>query len=163
MNIFRTSDDPDASAAALDDARVVKMTLETAQILSTVLRKAGVNDPLFYKPTHPNHPCTLWAGETRDNFGWLLCHGLYLVDEYRYRFGRRHASAVVMDAATLADWGVLPPGAESPQPFCGPDDLLPGAPVTERYRALLRAKWRDGKRPPRWTWREPPEWKETEK
>jgi hypothetical protein len=37
MNIFVTSDCPKLSAQALDNKRVVKMVLETAQLLSTAI------------------------------------------------------------------------------------------------------------------------------
>lgn len=164
MNIFRTSDSPYESALVLDDARVVKMTLETAQILSTALRMHGVDYSGLYRATHEKHPCTLWAAETHGNFDWLCGHGLALAMEYHFRFGRRrHKSEEVIGLALRFVYQlpeIFPPGAETPAPFCGPEDILPDAPVTDRYRELLRRKWATDKRPPRWTLATPPEWKE---
>ena len=158
MNIFRTSDSPILSAAALDNVRVAKMALETAQILSTVLRTRGINGRLLYKPTHKHHPCVVWAGLTQSNFNWLLAHGRALAAEYRHRFDREHGSALVIEEAATFRGRLVDLPATAMQ-FCGPDGILPHAPVTERYRALLNQKWREAKRPPRWANRTPPEWK----
>jgi hypothetical protein len=94
MNIFaieKTSSggiDWVASAKSQDNLRVVKMCLETAQILSTVLYKQGQQAP--YKPTHVNHPCVLWAEDSAMNFINLWTHGMALCDEYKERFGKTH-------------------------------------------------------------------------
>jgi hypothetical protein len=71
------------------------MILESAQMLCTVLHRHGVEAP--YKPTHANHPCTIWSGESLANWKWLRRLALALNDEYRYRFGNKgdHSSAVV--------------------------------------------------------------------
>lgn len=63
MNIFALDDDPALAARALHDRHIVKMALETAQILCTVAHGLGLPAP--YKPPHKNHPCTVWAGTTR--------------------------------------------------------------------------------------------------
>jgi len=83
MNIFVLDNDPVVAAQMQCDKHVVKMCLESAQMLSTV---AG--GP--YKPTHAKHPCTVWAGKTLGNFRWLKLHGLALCDEYSYRYGKQH-------------------------------------------------------------------------
>ena len=41
MNIFVTSPDPAECAAVLADAHVIKMAVETAQILSSALHRMG--------------------------------------------------------------------------------------------------------------------------
>lgn len=48
MNIFATSSNPRDCAQSLDDKRLVKMTLETTQILSTVMHLSGHAGP--YRP-----------------------------------------------------------------------------------------------------------------
>lgn len=90
MNVFVLSSDPVEAARMLCDRHVVKMCLESTQILSTVLWKMGHMAPM--RPTHRNHPCTVWAGSTSSNFEWLLIHGLAIFDEYTFRYGRIHAS-----------------------------------------------------------------------
>lgn len=62
MNIFVTDISPIVSAQALDDKRVVKMILESAQLLSSAIfinSQSIYND--IYKPTHLKHPCTIWT------------------------------------------------------------------------------------------------------
>jgi len=59
MNIFVTSNCPKLSAQALDNKRVVKMVLETAQLLSTaIFINSTITYDNLYKPTHVKHPCT---------------------------------------------------------------------------------------------------------
>jgi hypothetical protein len=95
MNIFVLDRDIRACARYHMDRHVVKMILESAQMLCTVLHLQGLEAP--YAPTHSRHPCTLWAGATLANWRWLRRLALALNDEFRYRFERDedHASAVV--------------------------------------------------------------------
>jgi hypothetical protein len=116
MNIFVSDTCYRKSAIALDDKRLIKMILETAQILSTVLRARGFDDGL-YKSTHTSHPCTIWAGASSANFLWLCLHGTALAREYQFRFGKVHASLKIIsfcrDALTSILWecGKLTPFA----------------------------------------------------
>ena len=97
MNIFLTSSDPVECAIALDTKRVVKMTLETAQLLSTACHLKWVD--IGYRMTHANHPCGLWCQRSSGNFSWLVDHGLALADEYTYRTGKTHQSRQVIEKA----------------------------------------------------------------
>jgi len=64
MNIFVTDPSFYKSAIALDDRRLIKMILETAQLLSGAVRLKSVFVPsILYKLTHENHPCAIWARE----------------------------------------------------------------------------------------------------
>ena len=117
MNIFVLDRDPEAAARALCDRHVVKMALETAQLLSTALRAHGVDDPALYKPSHRAHPCTLWTSATRANFIWLVDHGLAICAEYGRRYGgREHASRKVILRAADASVSV-PKGEGVVTPF----------------------------------------------
>lgn len=89
MNIFVTDSCPIQSAKNLDDKRVIKMVLETAQILSTVMRQRGILDAP-YKPTHLNHPCVKWVLSDQFHVNWLLDHFEALCSEFRLRQGKRH-------------------------------------------------------------------------
>mgnify|MGYP000411443597 CR=1 FL=1 len=155
MNIFASNDSPIVSASALDDKRVVKMVLETAQMVSAVAHRYGDKGP-WYKPTHANHPCTLWAGECDGNLIWLTEHGLFLADEYTKRFDKRHKSTDLLFAgATFAYSGAMPQGKRTEFANCTPYKDMP---VTEAYRRYLADKWTADKRPPKWTLAEPPSW-----
>lgn len=54
MNIFVTDPNPKIAASHLDDLRLGKMCVETAQMLSVWAKPFDG----IYKPTHINHPCT---------------------------------------------------------------------------------------------------------
>ena len=57
MNIFVLHPMPDIAARMQCDRHVVKMTLETAQMLSTAINELGGQAP--YKSAHINHPCSV--------------------------------------------------------------------------------------------------------
>jgi hypothetical protein len=90
MNIFVLDTDPYAAARMMCDKHVVKMVLETGQILSTVHRAHGSDDDRLYRTTHQHHPCTVWAGASRLNYKWVVDHFTALALEYNHRYGRNH-------------------------------------------------------------------------
>jgi len=99
VNIFILDNDPIQAAKYLCDKHVVKMAVESAQMMASALRRHGATDidmPFTkagkpYKGGYPNHPCTRWAGDTSDNFVWLGIHGLAICDEYTFRYEKYHA------------------------------------------------------------------------
>lgn len=97
MNIFATNECPEIAAQDLCDKHVVKMVLETAQLLSTVARMLldDIGDDI-YKSTHTKHPCTLWAASNMSNMNWLIEHGIALSNEYTYRYKKVHKSLDVL-------------------------------------------------------------------
>jgi hypothetical protein len=97
MNIFVLNDNPTIAAKEHCDQHVVKMPLETAQMLSTVLHQYGING--LYKPCFQKHPCTIWTGVNRSNFRWLCKLGLELCAEYTRRYGKIHKSQTVIEQA----------------------------------------------------------------
>lgn len=94
MNIFVLDKNPKKAAKYHCDKHVVKMILETAQILCSVRYLYGLDAP--YKPTHLKHPCVLWAKESRSNYDWLLNLGFELVDEYNKRYNKKHKCEEVL-------------------------------------------------------------------
>lgn len=101
------------------DRHVVKMILETAQLLSTAHRvldgketivegyvddfgikhrkkKLWVLDdarePVLCLATHINHPSAVWCRQSVENYNWLVDHLHALGQEYTYRYGKRHAT-----------------------------------------------------------------------
>ena len=91
MNIFFLSQDPRLAAQFAFDKHVVKMILESTQLLYSVyhltnpeiLKSCPYN---VYKLTHKNHPCTIWTRERYENFKWLLLLALEYCEEYTYRY-----------------------------------------------------------------------------
>lgn len=96
MNIFYLDKCAQKSAQYMCNAHVVKMILETAQILSTVHHTKGSNNNILYKQTHVNHPCSIWARQSLYNYLWLCNHGLFLCKEYEFRYGKIHASKKII-------------------------------------------------------------------
>jgi len=109
MNIFYLDEDPGQCAEWMVDRHVVKMILESAQLLSTAHRmldgesyqdvsKIGRKVTRYHHPreelyqaTHINHPSCKWARESLENYQWLAKHFAHLMDEYFVRFGKHHA------------------------------------------------------------------------
>lgn len=87
MNVFAVDENPVLSAN-LCDKHVVKMPLETVQMLSAVAIKRNFAAP--YKLTHKNHPCTLWVERSSANWNWLCTHGIELCNQYTLRYGKIH-------------------------------------------------------------------------
>ena len=98
MNIFVLDESPIISAQMQCDKHIVKMPLETAQMLCSVLHRHGQGDKVLYKEAHKNHPCTLWTGDSVDNFIWLWKHGMELCFEYTRRYNKIHKSSALNGA-----------------------------------------------------------------
>jgi len=92
MNIFYLDHDAIKSARAMTDKHVVKMIVETAQLLSTahhVLDGTNALPKRIYKPTHRNHPSAVWVRETIGNYIWTRNHLWALLDEYAQRYNKK--------------------------------------------------------------------------
>jgi len=113
MNIFFIDKDPRIAAQMQCDKHVVKMVIESAQMLSTAhrlldgiehfeetangrkIRRWRLEDEredVLYKAVHMNHPCTIWTRKNSANYFWHYEHFIALCDEYTYRYGKTHAT-----------------------------------------------------------------------
>lgn len=152
MNIFFTSVCPAQCAAYLDDKRVVKMCLETTQMLCTALNEHGCEAP--YKSTHVNHPSNVWARQTRKNWLWLHEHGIALCKEYTRRYDKVHkCEGILNEIKHLAKQ--IPIGEITPFANCAANqsvgvDFKHIEPVTEAYKQYLCVRWENDKREPTW-------------
>lgn len=92
MNIFILSLNPYLCAIFHCDKHVVKMILETAQMLCTChhLCSNNNNNKSLYKQAFQNHPCTIWARQTTGNYCWLYMLFYNLCKEYTYRYNKIH-------------------------------------------------------------------------
>jgi hypothetical protein len=147
MNIFACDYDPVTAAKCLDDRRVVKMVLETAQLLSGALYLLGYWNYNLYKPTHLNHPCTRWVIKSRGNFDWLVRHGLALGSEYsrRFHYGTlvQHKSVPVILEAKKA-FERCPLDVLELTEFYNATTITGDIPVVEKYRKYLtEVKWKN--------------------
>ena len=97
MNIFVLDKDPKKCAEYHNDKHVVKMILETAQLLCGVHHMAESKLDIPYRLSHKNHPCSIWARECIENYVWLCDLGMELCKEYTYRYGKRHKSQDIIE------------------------------------------------------------------
>lgn len=155
MNIFVVSDEVFACADALDDKRLNKMVLETAQILSSAVIRYG--GETLYRVTHSSHPCVLWAGDTRSNYVWTvnLFRALHL--EYFSRNNKSHKSFEDTFLDLSSKRSVIPEGALTPFVNCSLFKENPD--VYEAYKLTLKDKWSKDNPAPKWTNRNSPIWR----
>ena len=109
MNIFVTDPSPIQSARNLPDKHIVKMPLETCQMLSIIysdwyygVGKLYKSDGKPYRTAHGafrKHPCTQWAAANQYNLAWLIRHGYALCHEYNLRYGKVHTCLDVISQA----------------------------------------------------------------
>lgn len=110
MNIFYLDHEPSKAAQYHCDKHVVKMILESAQLLSTAhrisdgslyidsssgrrikrWRLSDDRESLLYKATHINHPSSVWTRTSIKNYKWLYQLFISLLDEYAHRYGKTH-------------------------------------------------------------------------
>ncbi len=152
MNIFVLDENIERCAHYHCDQHVVKMILESVQMLCTTLNKKGFVTP--YKSTHVKHPCVLWVEQSYDNFVWLkqLCEALN--QEYRYRYNKSsdHKSMAVLaqlEGITYPANGLTDFAQAMPEQYKLPGDAV------QAYRSFYRAEKMAFAR---WTKRSLPEW-----
>ena len=96
MNIFYVNRNAKIAAQEMCDKHVVKMILESAQMLSTAHRVLDgdeyANSVGLYKMAHKNHPSTIWVRSSYQHYKWLYDHMIALMQEYTYRYGKHHAT-----------------------------------------------------------------------
>ena len=157
MNIFVTDPSPYKSAMVLPDKHIVKMPLETCQMLAIVcsekwghgfgtLPKADGTPYKTEKGAFRNHPCTVWANSFGMNWRWLLSHGLALCEEYRNRYDKTHTCEdTLLYANTILPTGD-PTGRSGKDPtpfiFAGPDEfkLDTSISIYDKYKMYIGSK-----------------------
>lgn len=151
MNIFVLDEDPARAAAQQCDRHVVKMIVESGQLLSTVMHEHGVEGP--WRSTHKHHPCTLWAGACEENYRWLWEHMGALLAEFTRRYGKHHA----WEPHWAELWERRPDlpklGRRTPFAQCMPEQYRVPEDAVKAYRAYYKgekagfAKWKTGNCP----------------
>jgi len=154
MNIFVLDLDVKKCAEYHNDKHVVKMILESAQLLCGVHHMTdSISNEIPYKLSHKNHPCSIWARESITNYLWLCELGLELCYEYTYRYGRRHKSQEVIE------WCVINKPNITDKGFTEPPKAMPNQykvkSVVESYRNYYLG---DKAYFSKWKNRETPEW-----
>lgn len=152
MNIFYLDSNVKKCAQYHCDSHVVKMILESTQILCTVLHQCGISAP--YRPTHKQHPCVIWAGQSLHNWRWLKILTAELNKEYQFRFNRQNPHQSFLVAASLP-LPPLPSMGLTERPLTMPDQYkIPGNPIASYRRFYAFGK----KHLLKYTKRVPPYW-----
>tara|TARA_R100000908_G_scaffold1692_1_gene1285 strand:- start:5772 stop:6281 length:510 start_codon:yes stop_codon:yes gene_type:complete len=146
MNIFVLDENPVKAAQAMDCVRVPKMIVESAQMMASALRRHGATDeqmPLTksgtpYKGGYKHHPCTVWAGDSQENWMWLAHHAMQLCEEYYKRFNKMHGCT---DAIyhMIGIQKVIPDATLTPFAQAMPDEYKDDDAV-KAYRAYYHSK-----------------------
>jgi hypothetical protein len=157
------------------DKHVVKMILETAQLLSTahrlldgiesidtssgrkkkVYKLSDDRDAVLYSATHANHPSAVWARQSVENYNWLVDHLFALSEEYTYRYGKTHLTItklgvpIASPPLNLKEWDM------TPMPSCMDEQYKIGEDPIANYRNYYKY----GKASMHsWKKREAPDW-----
>lgn len=176
MNIFYLDHDAKQCAEWMVNRHVVKMILETAQLLCTAhrvldgelyhsLTKTGrkakrwrLNDSredLFYSATHINHPSAIWARQSVENYLWLVDHFFALGDEYRYRYNKVHKTIFKLGYEIQAPPFNLKNWDWTPMPSCMDKQyIISDDPIVNYRNYYMNGK----KHIHAWKRRDPPEW-----
>jgi len=167
MNIFATSECPITSASALDDVRVRKMIIESAQLLSFALiinKDPQATFAMKESKSHMKHRCAIWAATSMTNYEWLYRHYQALVQIDTTIRNKIHASARFMEVLSPSNITTIPKLPLTEFANCASNlaydiDMTHISPVTKAYQEYLIARW--GReisigRFPKWTNRQHP-------
>ena len=156
MNIFFLDFDTQKCAQYHCDKHVVKMILETAQLLCGVHHVTPqVTPQVPYKLSHKNHPCAIWTRESLSNYLYLCDLGLELCKEYTYRYGKTHSVETRLLNPLYLPPERIPLGTFSPPTPAMPDECkIPNDSLASYHKYYIERKNHFAK----WTKREIPIW-----
>jgi len=162
MNIFYLDNNPRLCASYHADKHVVKMILESAQLLCTAINVKAGEQVTPYKTTHVNHPCSIWVRESYFNWSYTfnLMLELHTEWQFRYEHTKRHKSVEALVQAGIVglardyiDKGLTKPF--TPPTLAMPDYCKVSSDPVECYREYYR---KEKVALHQWTNREAPYW-----
>lgn len=157
MNIFWINSNPRLAARDHIDKHVIKMILETAQLLSIahrVLDKHNKSNSNYLKITHKNHPCAVWVRKSSSNYEWTfeLFRGLYVEKIKRYGGGHvtfeDYSDILEKLPKNIPIKGLTAPAQAMPDQYKNKDPVVAYRQfyIGEKYKF---ASWKN-KEPPSW-------------
>lgn len=154
MNIFVLDEDPQVAAVYHGDKHVVKMIVETAQLLSTAHHFYNSSiAPSVYKKTHINHPSAVWVRTSSINYTWAYALLKSLLSEYTHRYGKQHATGNLLDKLSYLPEGMPVTSKLTPFALAMPDQYkIPGNAVESYRKYYIHEKqsvwsWKNRKKP----------------
>ena len=140
MNIFYLSNCPKQAAKYQYNKHVVKMILESAQLLCTAHHELQSDVDVPYKPTHKNHPSAIWARRSSAHYKWLYEHMLALGAEYKKRYNKDHLTILkCRDILNIVPGDLINNDFEQP-PQCMPDEYKASDAVDGYWNYYIQAK-----------------------
>jgi hypothetical protein len=141
VNIFYLAHSPNDCAKMHCDKHVIKMILETAQLLSTAHHERGSTAP--YKPTHRNHPSAVWVRSGVKQYRWAYSLLEALSAEYTLRYGKVHKTWERCSEALSEPPTAIHDIEWSEPPQCMPEECKHKSAVIayRRYYEFKRAEW----------------------
>lgn len=162
MNVFSFDPDPALCALWLDDVRANKMTVETAQLLSSAVH---LNDPFgtwpVYRINHVGHPCTTWTASSRGNYAWLV---QYLKELLKRNPVHKSGALLPVFERYLKD-GDFPFDKQTQFPNCTRNldqgvDFRHVKNVHEAYRLYICERWKNDTITLTWITGKEPSWRQ---
>jgi hypothetical protein len=176
VNIFYVDENPAIAAQCLVDKHVVKMILESAQLLSTTHRfldgeeiegksKTGrkarrwtlpdAREHVMYQATHINHPSAVWCRQSVQNYDWLVDHFYALMKEYNHRYNKSHKCYGEISYMLQSPPHNLKAWEWTEMPSCMAEEYI----ISEDPIINYRNYYREGKKNlHKWTNRSAPSW-----
>jgi hypothetical protein len=177
MNIFYLDTDPKIAAQYHCDKHVVKMILESAQLLctahrvldgspylgSSVSQKRHValwklpdeRENILYRACHTYHPCGVWVRANIDHYRWLYDLMYYLIYEYKYRYDdKAHKCESLLQPLMNAPNNIPIVDWEMPPQAMPEDSKVPGNSIQayRNYYKMHKSRFAT------WKVREVPDW-----
>lgn len=163
MNIFFLDWNPAIAAKFHCDKHVIKMILESAQLLYCAhwVLSPPISVPDFaYKKTHANHPCSVWVRESIENYEWLCTLAMALCEEYTHRYGKIHKTQSHIEWLLCCPPCTIPTIPRTPVRLAMPDEFKHTCPV-DSYRIFYRESKLKQRKIVSYTKREWPEFLQT--
>ena len=145
MNIFYLHKNPIIAPSFLYNKHVVKMILETAQMLCTAHHhyadKHNYDKSYIpYKPAYVNHPSTKWARHNAKTYKWLYDYFVSINIEYYSRYGKIHTTYVKCRKALANIPDGIPSGKFIQPPQCMPDEYKTDCSLDAYWNYYIGAK-----------------------
>lgn len=166
MNIFYLDHDVSRVAYDLCDKHIVKMIVESAQMLSSVKRmydgdknfQLGADDAHLYQmlgKAHIKHPSTQWTMLNTSTYQWHVSLFAAMLTEYERRYARQHSAHTMLDLFEEVPKRLATGQFVDPYPAMKPEYLKLSLSVADRYRTFYCGeKWFFSK----WKHNEIPDW-----
>lgn len=172
MNIFVLDEDPFLAAQYMCNKHVVKMIVESCQLMSTahhvcdgqLITRTAKNGRTFktyekdsqktelLRCTMINHPCTIWTRSSNLAYHWLWYHTYELLQQYNDRYNKIHKYSKLVKGCLAKTPSNIPVCKRPPFAQAMPDSYKDNDAI-KAYRNYYIfeksrfAKWPDGKTP----------------